>query len=143
MRALKAKGLRITVPRVEVIRVLAATNAALTPPAIHKRILAAGGRIDLVSVYRILETLQEVGLIHHIGIVDGYFACPHSHAGDHAAVHLVCEACGCVIEVAVDPAVIVRIRVGAQAIGFEDRNLRIELSGRCAHCQESPKPPRR
>ena len=41
--------------------------------AIHEKITGEmNGKIDVVSVYRILVTLQEVGVVVHIGIVDGY-----------------------------------------------------------------------
>jgi len=75
LRELRAAGFRITMPRVQVIRALADTSKALSAYAIHEKIISGGGKIDVVSVYRILSTLQEVGLIHHIGIVDGYFPC--------------------------------------------------------------------
>src|SRR3954464_4350604 len=75
LKELRNAGYRITMPRVQVIRALADTTKALSAYAIHEKIINSGGKIDVVSVYRILSTLQEVGLIHHIGIVDGYFPC--------------------------------------------------------------------
>src|SRR5438034_8285929 len=72
---LRNAGYRITMPRVQVIRALGDSTRALSAYAIHEKIIKSGGKIDVVSVYRILSTLQEVGLIHHIGIVDGYFPC--------------------------------------------------------------------
>src|SRR5882757_8401730 len=75
LKELRTAGYRITMPRVQVIRALADTNTALSAYAIHEKIISSGGKIDVVSVYRILATLQEVGLIHHIGVVDGYFPC--------------------------------------------------------------------
>jgi Fe2+ or Zn2+ uptake regulation protein len=67
LRVLREGGFRITMPRVQVIRALADTDRALSAYAVHEKILEVGGKIDVVSVYRILATLQEVGLIHHIG----------------------------------------------------------------------------
>src|SRR5208283_2418532 len=75
LQELRASGFRITMPRIQVIRALADATTAMSAYAIHERIIETGGRIDVVSVYRILATLQQVGLIHHIGIVDGYFPC--------------------------------------------------------------------
>ena len=75
LKELRNAGYRITMPRVQVIRALADTSRALSAYAIHEKIISGGGKIDVVSVYRILSTLQEVGLIHHIGVVDGYFPC--------------------------------------------------------------------
>src|SRR5580698_1693066 len=75
LQELRSAGYRITMPRVQVIRALGDTKRALSAYAIHEKIINSGGKIDVVSVYRILSTLQEVGLIHHIGVVDGYFPC--------------------------------------------------------------------
>ena len=69
LKELRQAGYRITMPRVQVIRALADSPKALSAYAIHEKIISSGGKIDVVSVYRILNTLQEVGLIHHIGDV--------------------------------------------------------------------------
>jgi Fur family transcriptional regulator, zinc uptake regulator len=71
--ALKAAGFRITMPRIQVIRALATTKVALSAYDVHERIISTGGRIDVVSVYRVLGILQEVGLIHKVGVANGYF----------------------------------------------------------------------
>ena len=71
---LRSAGYRITMPRVQVIRALGEADQALGVYQIHERILASKGKIDVVSVYRILYTFQEpnVGVVRHIGLVDGY-----------------------------------------------------------------------
>ncbi|MHB8635726.1 MAG: transcriptional repressor, partial [Fimbriimonadaceae bacterium] len=60
LQELRLAGYRITMPRIQVIRALADTSVALSAYAIHERIMESGGRIDVVSVYRILATLQQV-----------------------------------------------------------------------------------
>ena len=62
--ALRNAGFRITMPRVLVIRALATTTVALSAYAIHEKIIATDGKTDVVSVYRILSTLQEIGMIY-------------------------------------------------------------------------------
>lgn len=128
-------GFRITGPRVEVIRTLSQTNTALSPYKIHERIAAEGRRVDVVSVYRILSTLLEVGLVHHIGLVDGYFACRAEHGDEHSAGHLVCDACGCVTEIEPQYELVQAILGGATKFGFTPRSMRIEVIGRCSHCE--------
>src|SRR5215203_1819922 len=98
LRELRAAGYRITMPRVQVIRALADTNKALSAYAIHEKIIGGGGKIDVVSVYRILSTLQDVGLIHHIGVVDGYFPCRMENCGGRRSEVLVNENSGEVTE---------------------------------------------
>ena len=111
LKELRNSGYRITMPRVQVIRALADTTKALSAYAIHEKIINSSGKIDVVSVYRILSTLQEVGLIHHIGIVDGYFPCrmTDSHGNKRSEV-VVDEVSGGVTELALPNAI-------AEAIG--------------------------
>jgi Fe2+ or Zn2+ uptake regulation protein len=70
---LKEQGFRITMPRVLVVRALAGSDKALDAYALHNVIEDGGGRIDVVSVYRILETLRESGLVYKVGAKSGYF----------------------------------------------------------------------
>ena len=135
LRQLRASGFRITMPRVQVVRALADTSRALSAYAIHEKIISSGGKIDVVSVYRILGTLQEVGLIHHIGIVDGYFPCRMDDAHMQDSAHFVCEKCGCVREVGVPQATIDATHEQAQEVGFLPTGIKIEVSGLCPHCQ--------
>lgn len=131
---LKEEGFRITMPRVQVIRALAETNRALSAYAIHEKIVGKGGRIDVVSVYRILSTLHEVGLIHHIGVVDGYFPCRAGSDHHHDTEHLVCEECGCVSEMPIDSGWAKTVEAHAARAGFRPSEMKIEVLGTCAHC---------
>jgi Fe2+ or Zn2+ uptake regulation protein len=134
MAGLREAGLRITMTRIQVIRELAMSHRALTVTDIHRGILAAGGRIDIVSVYRILTTLQELGMVHRIGIVDGYLACRES--GDHgeAQEHFVCSACGCVAERMVDSSAMETFQAQSQDMGFTIETVKVEILGTCSHC---------
>lgn len=134
LNVLRERGFRITMTRIQVIRALAESNRALTAYSIHERISKSGGRIDVVSVYRILSTLQEVGLVHRIGIVDGYYACRASDAEHHNAEHLVCSTCGCVTELMPPKASVDALLAVAKSQGFETSEIRMELLGTCAHC---------
>lgn len=69
---LKSVGLRITTPRIAVIRALAETTHVMNPYEIHTAVIGSGRKVDVVSVYRILAMLLSEGLIHRVGLVDGY-----------------------------------------------------------------------
>jgi Fe2+ or Zn2+ uptake regulation protein len=88
IKALKTAGFRITMPRVQVIRTLAASEVAIDPYEIHGRIIQEGGRIDVVSVYRILETLKECGAIFRVGALKGnkYFRRESPAPGGHSII---------------------------------------------------------
>lgn len=130
LKELRNAGFRITMPRVQVIRALADTEIALSAYAIHDKIISSGGKIDVVSVYRILSTLQEVGLIHHIGVVDGYFPCRLGKCADRRSEVLVDETSGSVLELAFPKSIVQAIEDQAREAGFETAGIKIEITGR-------------
>ena len=130
LRELRNAGFRITMPRVQVIRALADTKTALSAYAIHDKIISSGGKIDVVSVYRILSTLQEVGLIHHIGVVDGYYPCRIGNCSERRSEVVVEESTGSVVELAMPKTIIQAIEEQARAAGFETTGIKVEITGR-------------
>jgi len=129
LKELRNAGYRITMPRVQVIRALADTKKALSAYAIHEKIIGGGGKIDVVSVYRILSTLQEVGLIHHIGVVDGYFPCRMENCHGKRSEVMVCDETGDVMELSLPQAVVDAIEVQAKENGFETSTIKVEITG--------------
>ena len=121
---------RFTMPRVQVIRALADTETALSAYAIHDKIISSGGKIDVVSVYRILSTLQEVGLIHHIGVVDGYFPCRLGTCADRRSEVLVDDESGSVVELEFPKSLMQSIENQVREAGFEATGIKIEITGR-------------
>lgn len=129
LKELRAAGFRITMPRVQVIRALADTKRALSAYAIHEKIISGGGKIDVVSVYRILSTLQEVGLIHHIGVVDGYFPCRMPDCGSKKSEVLVSEETGEVLELRLPESIVQAIEAQARENGFLASTIKVEITG--------------
>ena len=129
LKELRNAGYRITMPRVQVIRALADTSRALSAYAIHEKIISGGGKIDVVSVYRILSTLQEVGLIHHIGVVDGYFPCRMADCTGRRSEVMVDEQTGDVMELKLPQVVADAIDKQAAEHGFEASTIKVEITG--------------
>ena len=132
---LKQQGLRVTKPRKSVLRTLASTRRPLGAYQIRDRVHEAGERIDVVSVYRILASLVEAGLAHHIGSVDGYLACWSKHTGVHQTQHLICDKCGCVEEMPIPSSALSEIGVASSRFGFLTQLTRVEVTGVCSHCR--------
>jgi Fe2+ or Zn2+ uptake regulation protein len=129
LKELRNAGYRITMPRVQVIRALADTTRALSAYAIHEKIINSGGKIDVVSVYRILSTLQEVGLIHHIGIVDGYFPCRMTDCHGKRSEVVVDEGSGSVTELILPDSIVEAIERQIQEAGYEAASIKVEITG--------------
>src|SRR5687768_12795084 len=131
LRELRQAGYRITMPRVQVIRALADSNKALSAYAIHEKIVSSGGKIDVVSVYRILATLQEVGLIHHIGVVDGYFPCRMVDCNAKGSEVVVCEETGRVMEMLLPDELVAAVERQAKDANFKLNKIKVEITGTC------------
>lgn len=133
--ALRDAGYRVTMPRIQVIRALGDSNKPLSANEIHTRIATSGGRIDSVSVYRILSTLQAVGAVHRIGVVDAFYACGLHADQAHNTQHFVCESCGCVTEIDLPAETSRTVGREAAMVGFKAAEIRLEVLGLCEHCQ--------
>ena len=136
---MRSKGHRITKPRIQVIRTLAESHRAQSAYAIHEQIVSRGERVDVVSVYRILSALQELGLVHRVGIVDGFIPCRID--GEHVGrvQHLVCKLCGCVTELSLpDSSMSDAVKLSEEQ-GFAADDVRVEILGTCVHCRAASK----
>ncbi|MBX3112218.1 MAG: transcriptional repressor [Fimbriimonadaceae bacterium] len=135
---LKEAGHRITMPRQAVVRALARAGRPLTPNGIHAEVAAAGGKLDVVSVYRILSTLQTLGLVHHIGTVDAYSPCRLDEKHEHGCEHLICTSCGRVEELPVSQSSSDELEAQSGLAGFVVESIRVEVLGTCTDCLPRP-----
>ena len=96
---LRQRGYRLTSQRRAVVNTIAGTHNHLTPAAIYKRVKREYPGIGLVTIYRNLEILTELGLIcevHAGGSCRSYLMrkpLEHHH-------HLICSECGRVVDFA-------------------------------------------
>jgi Fur family transcriptional regulator, ferric uptake regulator len=89
---------------------------------------------DLASVYRNLDTLEELGLVRHFHLGHGAGLYSLAAAGDLEFV--TCEACGAFEAVAPSRLDGAR-RLIAEALGYEARFSHFPIVGVCAACRES------
>lgn len=88
---LRAAGYRLTKPRDAVVQVMVGSDKAMDANEVYKLARGIDGAIGLVSVYRALDALQELGLITRVHKGDGrdlYLAAGQGH--EHV---LICERC--------------------------------------------------
>ena len=136
VQELRAAGYRITMPRVQVVRALADTDHALSAYAIHEKILNSGGKIDVVSVYRILATLEEVGLIHHIGVADGYFPRRIGTVDSKRSEVVFESVTGTVVELVMPQSIVEAIEAQTRHAGYDATQIRVEITGSIRTKQE-------
>ena len=92
---LRAKGYRLTPQRELVLSAVERLGHA-TPDEVLAAVREQSAAVNVSTVYRTLELLEELGLVGHTHLTD---RAPTYHStATPAHVHLVCRGCGRVIE---------------------------------------------
>lgn len=93
--------------------------------------------LPAMSVYRILDFLQEQGLAHKLGTANKFVACSDIIC-EHDNVFsqfLICDNCQNVDEVSVvDPKILENIQAGIDKLGFRLTSRQLEINGICSKC---------
>jgi Fur family transcriptional regulator, ferric uptake regulator len=94
---LRARGLRLTAQRQMVLEAVYALGHA-TPDQIHAEVSRIAAGVNITTVYRTLELLENLGLVTHAHLSHG---APTYHGmSDPQHLHLVCRGCGQIAEIA-------------------------------------------
>lgn len=95
--ALKEAGLKVTSPRVKILRLLQLPeNQHLSAEDLYKKLLEQGDEVGVATVYRVLNQFDDAGIVtrHHFEGSKSVFELTDQQHHDH----LVCLKCGEVIE---------------------------------------------
>ncbi len=87
---LRENGHKATPGRLSLLQVLAKANH---PLAIHEIIDALGGSVNQATVYRALESLREVSIVHRVDMQHehAHYELVNTEKHHH---HLICKKCG-------------------------------------------------
>lgn len=129
---LRARGLRMTPQRQLVLEAVRRLGHA-TPEQVYELVQQQAGSVNLTTVYRSLELLENLGLVTHTHLSHG---APTYHlVGEREHIHLVCRGCGMVEDV--EPAVMERVAAELRdQRGFLIDIAHVSLFGLCASCVE-------
>jgi Fur family transcriptional regulator, zinc uptake regulator len=123
---------RLTPIRRKVLQALAASHKPLGAYDIMDAI--GGPRPAPITVYRALEFLIALGLVHRIASRNAFLACVNNHRTGALVAFLICEGCGAVGE-APGAAVGQSLTAAARGAGFTPKMSVVEITGLCAHCR--------
>jgi Fur family transcriptional regulator, ferric uptake regulator len=129
---LRERGLRLTPQRTLILDAVHELGHA-TPEQVHHHVRERVAGVNITTVYRTLELLEDLGLVNHTHLSHGS---PTYHTATGAQhVHLVCRACGSIGEV--DPVVMrpVTEKLREQE-GFRVDVGHISFFGLCGSCEE-------
>ncbi|MDC3015322.1 transcriptional repressor [Luminiphilus sp.] len=133
-------GIRFTKRRKQVLSVLLKAEAALSAYEIAEQCnVDSDTKMPAMSVYRILDLLQEQNLIHRLEIANKYVSCSHiSCSHEHnKSQFLICGGCRHVEEIYLSHDAVDALQTAASAAGFSAISSQLEITGWCAQCQQS------
>jgi Fur family ferric uptake transcriptional regulator len=93
---LRGRGQRMTPQRQLILEAVQEIEGHISAEAVHARVAARFPQVNISTVYRTLELLQELGLVTHTHFDDGVAQYHRSEEGIHQ--HMVCRSCGSEVE---------------------------------------------
>jgi Fur family ferric uptake transcriptional regulator len=122
---LRARGMRVTPQREQVLAAVRELGHA-TPEQISESVEG----VDVTTVYRNLELLEELGFVRHTHLGHG---APSYRPAEDDHIHVVCHACGKVVDA--EPGLIDALadRLQIQS-GFVLDRSHFTVFGRCEDC---------
>ncbi|MEI2271258.1 transcriptional repressor [Sphingobacterium sp. ML3W] len=131
---LKRNSLKITQPRLKVLEIISTKDSAISQPELEKLL---GKDIDRVTLYRVLASFEEKGIIHKIFDLHGtatYAMCStncseHDHHDQH--VHFICRVCNSVY--CLDEITLPKVSIPD---GFSLEAIAVNALGVCNHCKK-------
>lgn len=127
---LHERGMRMTPQRQLVLNAVRDLGHA-TPEQVCRRVQGKAATINITTVYRALDLLEEIGLVQHTHLGHG---APTYSAEDHEHVHLVCHRCGAVDEVPCETMDTLARTLDSER-GFALDATHMALSGTCQDCR--------
>lgn len=131
---LRDRGVKLTQPRRAVLKVLGLSDSHLTPAEVYRRGRRHYRKLGLVTVYRTLTLLEELGLAQRVHMETGChsFAAVRSSESHHH--QLICKDCGRVEEFSdcASEKLLARLQ---QETGFAIEDHRLEVIGHCPNCR--------
>jgi Fur family transcriptional regulator, ferric uptake regulator len=130
---LSGRGFRVTQARRAIVRALLDADGSVTPAQASELARRHWPTVGLVTAYRTLELLTQLGLARRIHLDDGchsYVSASYGHRHD-----LICHECGRVVEFDGCDLSELLERVHNET-GFYINAHMLELSGICPRCQK-------
>lgn len=121
---------RMTAPRQAIIQRLLVSDGHITADELAAQVQEDLPEVHLSTVYRTLDTLEELGVVEHVHLGHGRAV---YHLADQGHQHLVCDGCGMVVEV--PDALFAELgQVLADQYGFVIRPHHFAVPGLCRRC---------
>jgi Fur family transcriptional regulator, ferric uptake regulator len=128
---LRSRGYRVTPQRQLVLEAVARLGHA-TPEEVASSVQQTAKGVNISTIYRTLELLDNLGLVTHTHLNHG---APTYHlASDAGHVHLVCQTCGKIDEATREEVAPLTATLDERH-GFETNVSHLTVFGRCNDCR--------
>jgi len=131
---LQSKGYRTSAPLRIVVEILSTSERVLSPLQIYDLVQDKSPKLSLVTVYRTVEKLEEIGLIQRVHQPSGCQAFIATNVGHQHL--LICENCGRVEFFGGDRLEALMSEVSHET-GYKIAEHWLQLFGVCERCQSS------
>ena len=133
---LAGRGYRLTPQRELVLRAVESLGHA-TPDEVLAEVRQHSSAVNVSTVYRNLEVLEQLGMVRHAHLSD---RAPTYHSvTDHEHFHLVCRSCREVVSVDAEVAAALTGRL-LEEHGFTADTGHLTVFGHCASCAREETP---
>jgi len=129
---LREKGLRLTPQRELVLQAVRELGHA-TPEEVAEKVRTSHPGINLSTVYRNLETLENVGLVLHTHFCHG--GATYHAAEELTHLHLVCSVCGSIGDAPIEAAANF-VNTLSDDYGFKTDVTHFAIYGTCQKCSK-------
>jgi Fur family ferric uptake transcriptional regulator len=129
---LRSRGYRLTPQRQLVLEAVTELGHA-TPEDVHAWVRERASGVNISTVYRTLELLEDVGLVKHAHLSHGAPTYHAATAPEH--IHLICRDCGAISEI--EPAMVAPLVDQLKAEqGFVADVGHLTIFGACKECSQ-------
>ena len=136
---LRKAGLKVTLPRIKILELLANTeNHHMSAEEVYKALIEQGEDVGLATVYRVLTQFEQAGIVERHNFENNLSVFEIMQDEHHD--HLVCDVCGKIIEFH-NPVIENEQLKVADEFGFKLSGHSLVLYGVCNNpsCQETIK----
>jgi Fur family ferric uptake transcriptional regulator len=134
IEVLRERGYKVTKPRKQVLEAIEKAEGPMSPYDIGKTMEKERKHLDQVTIYRVVNLLSSLNLVHKVFLRGGYVRCDLlEEEGCHR--FLLCRGCGNLQEFR-DEALCDQESQIAQKMGFQAEHHVTESSGLCKDCRD-------
>jgi Fur family ferric uptake transcriptional regulator len=131
---LRTAGYRNGAARTALVDLLDTQTCCASAADLHDTLRERGRNVGLASVYRVLDSLLESGLVQRVDVGDGVARYEPVRTSEEHHHHLVCTGCG-KVEAFTDPGLERAIHRVEETSGYAVDTHDVVLHGACADCQ--------